>query len=656
MIAAGEVVERPASVVKELVENCVDAGATSITVEIKKGGITYIRVTDNGGGIPADEIETAFVRHATSKIRYASDLDGICTLGFRGEALASIAAVARVEIFSKVPECEIGRCVVNEAGQIMENDEAGCANGTTVIVRNLFFNTPARMKFLKSDSAETAYVTDVVSKLILSHPEISIQYINNGKKILGSNGNGNLNDCIYTVYGRDYSHNMIDVNYSDSGMSVTGCIGNQFLSRKDRRHQIFFINSRNITCKVMNAAVGEAFRNSTMVGRFPVCVLKVQLDPKLVDVNVHPTKMEVRFSDDKKIYDLVYWGVKNALVSKKTIPEVNFTDIGNGGNKSAYPIKNIPDFDSAKQMELRDTVSTYVQSGTEGQKKIVDNRAAADKTDNRTVDLLMDVSVQNTDKPAEMPNSGGAFLQQDNSEVGEETDTSRFNYANVRKHNVVNDKVIQSPGENESPVIPQTEKTSVEPNTDFLLVGQVFGTYIIIQQNDHMIMIDQHAAHERLCFEALLEEFKSAAVTSQLLMIPVTVTLNAEEMECAEENKEFFEKLGFEIDRFTENSIAVRSTPSVLSESLIRDSVSEIITAILKNQNSAVLPMYIEALETIACKSALKGNHNMNEKEMQTLVQRILELGDGINTCPHGRPIMIDISKYQLDKRFKRIV
>ena len=347
MIAAGEVVERPASVIKELVENSIDAGATSVTVEIKKGGIQYMRVTDNGCGIDADEIETAFKRHATSKVKTALDLDAIGTLGFRGEALASIAAVSKVEIFSKTAEAPLGRCVTVEAGEVTHSDEAGCPDGTTMIVRNLFFNTPARMKFLKSDSAETSYVTDVINKLALSHPEIAFQYINGGKTVLSSTGDGSLLNAIYSVFGKEYTSNMTEVSYSDEGFSVHGYVGTGAIARKDRRHQFFFVNSRNIMSKIMSSAVSEAFKTSVMTGHYPVCVLKADTDPKNVDVNVHPAKIEVRFSDEKKVYSSIYWAVKNSLSAEKYVPEVEFKAQSFDNN-----VKNAPVYEKAEQINL----------------------------------------------------------------------------------------------------------------------------------------------------------------------------------------------------------------------------------------------------------------------------------------------------------------
>jgi len=655
MIAAGEVVERPASVVKELVENCVDAGASSVTVEIKKGGITYIRVTDDGSGIPADEIEKAFFRHATSKIKTAGDLESIYTLGFRGEALASIAAVARVETFSKTKDSPVGRCVVIEGGLVKENDEAGCADGTTMIVRNLFFNTPARMKFLKNDATETGYVTDVVTKLILSHPEIAVHYINNGKTVLKSSGDGNLLNAIYTVFGKDYSKNMTEVSYEDEGMKVTGYIGNSYLARKDRRHQIFFVNSRNIVCKTMSAAVSEAYKNTVMTGRFPVCILKAEVNANSVDVNVHPTKMEVRFSDDKKVYNLIYWAVKNALSDKKYIPDIQVSKPSAPATGSL--VKNAPSYDGAKQMELN--LLKYVLPKKE-EKPVI--KQEMPKTEQKE-EIKKSLTFEN-----EKITPQSAFLktppaddfvkktvEEIKKEFNEDTDTSRFNHIekNEMKSEVIN-HLSETKAETPEKKEPEA-KEFPKADLDIVLVGQVFGTYIIIQKENEMLIIDQHAAHERIYSERLYKEFEERGVESQMLLLPVTMTLNAIEFNAAIENKEFFEKLGFDIDPFGETSIIVRCTPDTLEEQDIKDAVSDIISMLMQNKNNIRKELAGEALHIIACKRALKGNHVMTEKEMKSLAEQVLALEDGINTCPHGRPIIVKMSKYSLEKQFKRL-
>ncbi len=619
MIAAGEVVERPASVVKELCENSIDAGATQITVEIKKGGVPYIRITDNGCGIDRDDLETAFLRHATSKIEKAADLDAIGTLGFRGEALASICAVSRMEVFSKTAESDIGRCLSLEGGRVIENDDAGCPDGTTMIVRNLFFNTPARMKFLKNDATETSYVTEVVNKLVLSHPEISFHYINNGKTVLKSSGDGKLISSIYTVFGADYQKNMTEVSYEENGVLVKGYIGNSKIARKDRRHQIFFVNSRNIISRVMSLAVGEAFKNSLMTGRFPVCILKAETDPRTLDVNVHPAKVEVRFQDEKKVYHAVYWACHNALSERKFVPEINIPD-----PNVKMPVKNAPSYEEAKQINfLKDS---YVKTA----------------------------EVKPTFKAPEIKREEP---KKPEPKVQETIDETRFSFYQKPQETIVERELVQqmeytTPAEKEA----EPKPTEVKADTDFRLVGQVFGTFILLEIDNEMLIIDQHAAHERLCYEELLEEFRQSDITSQLMLLPVTMTLSPSEMAIATENRDFLYQLGFETDEYGVSSIIIRSTPGTFEEQDIKDLISDIITLIIKNESNIHRQLFQEALHMIACKKALKGNTSMTETEMKALAERVLSLGEGINTCPHGRPITTRMSKYAMEKQFKRIL
>ena len=624
MIAAGEVVERPASVIKELTENSIDAGATSITVEIKKGGVLYMRVTDNGCGIARDEVETAFKRHATSKIKTASDLDSIGTLGFRGEALASIAAVSKVEIFTKTAESELGSCVTIEGGEVTGNDEAGCPNGTTMIIRNLFFNTPARMKFLKSDSAETSYVTDVMNKLALSHPEIAFKYINGDKTVLSSPGDGNLLNAIYSVFGKEYADNMKEVSYSEDGFSVHGYVGNASISRKDRRHQFFFVNSRNIMSKIMSSAVSEAFKTSVMVGHYPVCVLKADTDPRNVDVNVHPAKIEVRFWDEKKVYSNVYWAVRNALTEEKYVPEVK-----TASQTFENTVKNAPVYDKTENIQLNLLKDAYVESAPivkkeekpQPKKEIAEDKIIPQKTD----DGLYRFS--HIAPPA----------------VNEVTSKKPQRFENMTP---VTDEEIAKMNAPKAPV-------PVE-GVDFKFVGQVFGTYFILQKDNEMYIIDQHAAHERICFEELLDAFRAGETESQLMLLPVTLTLTASEMTLAEENADFFEQIGFEIEPFGKNTAIVRATPGTMEEHEIKDVISDILSLAGANRHNMVRGVYEEALHMIACKKALKGNTVLSDTELKVLGAKVLALGDGINTCPHGRPIMVKMTRYSLERQFKR--
>lgn len=650
MIAAGEVVERPASAVKELIENSVDANAKNITVEIKNGGMSYIRVTDDGDGIHPDDAITAFARHATSKIATQEDLDRIYTLGFRGEALASIAAVARVDMFTKIKENDLGVNVIIEGGDVIENTEVGCPDGTTMIIRNLFFNTPARMKFLKNDAAETTAVTDVVNKMILCHPDVSIKLISNGKTVTASHGTGNVDDCIHVVYGADYSKNMIEVKYKEEHISVTGCTGAFSLSRKDRRHQVFFLNGRNIINKTISAAVAEAYRNSIMVGKFPVCVLYIDIAPGMVDVNVHPTKMEVRFDNDKKIYSAVYWAVKEAITNTRHVPEIDDDKVFSAPkvqmeipHQEIAPQPEMPIKPKKNQDDVRDEIKSKIQEEikTAIEKSNVNNPLPKFNPEPSELKQKADVSEYYI-KPEEKAES--VVVDEIKIEpVVEEVKPEPENAEQV--------KVI-TPTSDESH---HEEKAEYLPNRDFTLVGQVFNTYIIAQAGEDMLLIDQHAAHERIWFEELMEQWQNNKISAQSLLIPVTVTLDGHDFRVAEDNLAFFADVGFEIDIFGTNDIIIRKVPMEMDDALISDTVSEIINILGDN---AVIPkheLYEKTLHTMACKRALKGGKHLTEADMEHLVSQVMEL-EGINTCPHGRPICVRMSKKTLEKQFKRIV
>ena len=649
MIAAGEVVERPASAVKELIENSVDAGAKNITVEIKNGGMSYIRVTDDGEGIAPEDAVTAFARHATSKISTKEDLDKIYTLGFRGEALASIAAVARVDMFTKTKDNDLGTSIVIEGGEIIEHNEVGCPDGTTMIIRNLFFNTPARMKFLKNDAAETTAVTDVVNKMVLCHPDVSIRLISNGKNVVTSHGTGNAKDCIHVVYGGEYAKNMIDVTYKEEFISVTGCTGAFSLSRKDRRHQVFFLNGRNIVNKTISAAVAEAYRNSVMVGKFPVCVLYINIAPGLVDVNVHPTKMEVRFSNEKKIYSAVYWAVKEAITATTHIPEVNSEKVFTEPKYEMNVSEELPH----EQTEL--PIKPKVNEPLKDDKK--DIKEAIAKS----------MAKANEVRPLPTFNPPPATLRQTYGEVEppkERREVSIPVYEKkadpVLQEKITETKVskIQDEAKIEEPRVTETKEEKAPqflPNRDFTLIGQVFNTYIIAQSGEDMLLIDQHAAHERIWFEELMESWQENKILGQSLLIPVTVTLDRQDISVVEENISFFDDIGFEIDIFGTNDIIIRKVPMEMEDSVLSDTIGEIINILGEYAQKPKYELYEKTLHTMACKRALKGGKHLTKDDMESLVAQVMEL-EGINTCPHGRPICVRMSKKALEKQFKRIV
>ena len=683
MISAGEVVERPASVVKELVENSVDAGATSVTVEIKNGGMSYIRVTDNGGGIEKDDLKTAFSPHATSKIKNGADLAKIMTLGFRGEALASIAAVSSVEVFTKTRADDFGSLITVKGGKVIEEDETGCADGTTVIVRDLFFNTPARMKFLKKDSAETAYITDVMNKVILGNPSVAVKYISQSKTVTSA-GDGNLKNAIFAVYGADYAKNLIEVDYSDESIRVSGFIGNSQISRNTRAYQTFFINGRNFVSRALSAALSEGCKNTVMVGKFPFAVLNVEVNPAFVDVNVHPTKMEVRFSDDKKVFEAVYWAVKNALEKKRVVPEMKMPE-----RKLEKKKFDVPEgIKKSNQIDINLLRDAFVKPKESYRAEISEIKISDIKPDVKTEEIRTAKAEENINKEekisdmqksapsTEIPNNGRVTIDDlkpkadtktlndegkcypddefvrtaSGAETFESLKKGAENFgakphtgagANGAYDNVYDDEKITN--------------TELKAGIDFRVVGQIFSTYIIVEKNGEMCVIDQHAAHERLYFEEFTEDYKNKSILSQIMLIPATVSLAPTLFETVSENKEFFASLGFEIDDFGDNVVIVRKIPAALEGCGIDGLIVEI-AEILQNKSKVDLTDLSEiSLHTMACKRAIKGNTPLSYKEMEDLVQKVYTLGN-INTCPHGRPIEIKMSKKDLEKEFKRIV
>ncbi len=676
MIAAGEVVERPASAVKELIENSVDAHAKNIVVEIKNGGMTYIRVTDDGDGILPEDAVTAFSRHATSKIATREDLEKICTLGFRGEALASIAAVSKTEMFTKTRDSAFGKNVVFEGGELIEDTEAGCPDGTTIIIRNLFFNTPARMKFLKNDAAETTAVTDVVNKMILCHPDVSIKFISNGKTVVTSHGTGKVLDCIHTVYGDNYAKNMLGVKYKEEYIKVTGCTGAFSLSRKDRRHQVFFLNGRNIVNRTISTAVSEAYRNSVMVGKFPVCVLYIDIAPGLVDVNVHPTKMEVRFSNEKKIYSAVYWAVKEALAQTTHIPEVEDKAVFTVKDEVADTLRATPQTElditphkqdkpattaDAVREQIRETIMKSEKTRSLPDHKPFGNYLRQDIKGSHTVSTSSPVKTSFEEKtipeksvytPQPTPSSFAEKIEVEEKPITPQPEVKAEIPSPV--------EVVDIPAVKDTPTVSDAKDIPPKspeyiPGRDFTVIGQVFNTYIIAQSGEDMILVDQHAAHERIWFEDLMAEWQKGEISPQSLLIPVVISLDGQDFNTACDNMDFFAEIGFEIDVFGDKDIVIRKVPMEASDDVLRETVAEIIDILSKNSAKPKHELYEKTLHTVACKKAIKGGKHLTMADMDHLVSEVMAL-EGINTCPHGRPICVRMSKTALEKQFKRIV
>ncbi len=654
-IAAGEVVERPASVVKELVENAIDAGATILDIEIKKGGITYIRVTDNGFGMSREDAKIAFFRHATSKIKSESDLDAIYTLGFRGEALSSIGAVSRTELITKREEDEVGTLVRISGGVIEECVDVGVPNGTTMAVNNLFYNTPARMNFLKKDATEAAYVTDIVERFILSHPEISFRYTVDGKEKYFTAGDNNLIGSIYAVYGKNYANSVILVDEETSFGRITGAIGKGDAARPNRNYQSFFVNKRYIKSLKMSATLGNAYKNQIMIGKYPMAILNIEIDPKFTDINVHPTKLEVKFSKEDEVMGAIYHVVQNAL----------------------YAIPNVPKIEhkpAVKSEFTKDTVTTKAQIEIVPEvKPAVEEKKPAEEVpkpqpkpvwETKSVPYEAPQMAKKEESYA-LLNSKEYFVKKQSEAANVEPKTSNLQMvAEDLSDNKTVEKIAQPVKlyEDVKPEVMEIEEPIQSPTNKWgfsrdnvKVIGQIFGTYILAQSGDTMIIADQHAAHERLKYEELKKELAKKEVTSQMLLLPVAVELSSMEYVTFSENEARFAEMGFEIEDFGGSTVLIRATPEALPEDELKSLVLELIDRFSNKHPEIITEKMERALYTIACKAAVKANHTYSIKELETLLFAVLDL-ENINTCPHGRPIIITMTKKELEKEFKRIV
>lgn len=631
LIAAGEVIDRPASVVKELVENAVDAGASAVTVEIKNGGVTFIRVTDDGCGIPRDQVATAFLRHATSKVHTESDLEHIGTLGFRGEALASVCAVSEVEIFTRTAEELAGTHLQNSGGELLCNEEAGCAKGTTIVVRNLFFNTPARLKFLKTDAVEGGAVGTVMDNLALSHPELSVRFIRDGKDILHTPGDGKLKSAVYAVFGREFSAGLLPVEYTLNGVRVWGFVTKPTAARPNRRMQQFFINGRYVKSQTARVALEQAFKNSIMVGKFPGCVLHIELNCAAVDVNVHPTKLEVRFVNERPVFDAVYHGVKTALSGGDTPPVVTFPE-----KKSL----TLQEEEPPSQMELvpKKTVSVAMPE----KKSEPISKVPTVSQEERHSWRVWEQQPAITEKPV-LREGSSPFVPR---------------YPVASSEAEAPPKIEQPASQaTPEPRFTEPEEPVIMPHEDVPLktrvVGELFHTYIVVErEDDTVLLIDKHAAHERLLFEKLKSE--SGIGDAQLLLTPITVTLQKEEYRVVLEAQELFAQAGFELEDFGEGTLLIRTAPLYLEGSDIGSTVLEMAGHLCSHRTDLSTEHLDWLYHNIACRAAIKaGNHSQTE-ELIALASR-LEQHPEVRYCPHGRPISIVLRRRDLEKQFGRI-
>lgn len=643
LIAAGEVIERPSSVIKELAENSIDAGAASITVEIKRGGISYLRVTDDGCGISHEDIPTAFMRHATSKVYTQDDLDSINTLGFRGEALASVCAVSRVELLTKQREDQLGSIYRIEAGEPVEYDRAGCADGTTIIIRDLFYNTPARLKFLKKDVTEGNYCASVIEKLALSHPGISFRFIRDGRQTMLSSGDGEYYSAVYAVFGKQFAAGLIPVENVYQNTAVTGYVSSPLFTRANRSMQNFFVNGRSVKSPLCCAALEEAFRNTIMVGKFPSCVLCVNTDPSQVDANIHPTKTEVRFTNEKIVFDAVYFAVKNALMGYDESREIKL-------NTTPARAENIPQPERARSSEPLRTASAQVIEEPPKTMPIPSGRDAVIYPQEKREPPKFTLR-QETPQPAQFTQPLPAAEQTYMPELvpakkpePRETplaDLPGFAFLSEKSFEKKPEPVPQEP----TPEIPQER-----PKEQIRVVGELFKTYIVCESTEGMILIDKHAAHERVNFERLKKGFDSSA---QLLIQPEEVYLTPEEFNGMSEYADKLAQVGI-IMEFTDGKARVTGLPQMLDKIPPAEIVECIAKIVSQGNTNAEGELFDDMLHTVACKASIRGNEDNDILELQVLAQEVFNNPD-IRYCPHGRPVMTQISRKQIERYFGRV-
>ena len=632
-IAAGEVVERPSSVVKELVENAIDAGATAITIEIQDGGTSLIRITDNGSGMEKEDIAMAFLRHSTSKIRNSEDLQTIRSLGLRGEALSSISAVAQVELLTKTAHAMTGCRYRIDGGVEKSMEDIGCPDGTTFIVRQLFYNTPARRKFLKSNMTEAGYINDLIARLSMSHPEVSFKFINNRQNRLHTSGNGRLKDILYHIYGRDISANLLPVEAEQDGIQMTGFIGKPIICRGNRTYENYFINGRYIKSPVITQAIEDAYKTFTMVHKFPFAVLHFTLDTAELDVNVHPTKMEVRFSHGQELYRFVYEALRRILLGRELIPEVK-------------PAETPKREESLRQLAVRPAAPQghSPEKPSEPLKISRTEKPAEQPEIFRTEKPVEQPKIFKTEKPVEQPQISGA---------GPATKEKFPEPFEKRRLEAMRASVVEEKPQQYE--LFETGLLTKEARLQHKLIGQVFETYWIVEYDGKLFIIDQHAAHEKVLYEKLMKRFKESKPMIQLLEPPVILTLSMGEADLLNRYMDDFKRMGFEFESFGGKEYALRGVPSDLYGFTEKEMVTELLDELSGEAPRMRTDMIGDRIATMACKAAVKGNMRISFKEADALIEELLQ-AENPYTCPHGRPTIISMTKTELEKKFKRIV
>ena len=765
-IAAGEVIERPASVIKEMVENSIDAGAKNITVEIKNGGISYIKVTDNGKGIAQDDMEIAFERHATSKIRSADDLNTVTSMGFRGEALASIAAIANVEMISKTQDQDTGYRIVVEAGNVLEKEEAGCPTGTSITVKNLFFNTPVRYKFLKKDYTESGYIEDAITRIALIHPEISIKLINTGKTVIQTNGNGDIKTVIYSIYGKNISDSVLKVDYQYEDIKIQGVIGKPEIARSNRSNQVFFVNKRYIKDKTLSAATEQAYKGMIPIGKFGFVILDIEMNPAKVDVNVHPAKLEVRFEEESKIFQAIYHAIKDTLLKADLVSDTQKEGEEEKANEGFFAKRNTNNQKISEYINEESKIKTNANESENIIEQVYKDRNETHKTTIKpgqpvnTADILQklkslqenlkkeieedpnikvnanyinmikeenkkEVEKEQTEKKDEINKEETQTIENeveqkeneaepkempDMEKVQEETEKIEKENNNIEQNNETKEEKTQEANEKIKQLeeikekIVQLENNSFQEPVDFdemyqklfktkpikteeneeeqenkinaidivknnttlfenieeykiptyKFIGIVFNTYIIIEMNKEMYIIDQHAAHERIMYEKVKKNYYSDSTKdSQLLLLPDIITLTHKEMDIAKENMEMFEKAGFMLEEFGENTIKLTGVPTVCIDLDTKDLFLETLDEINTVARTAKQEKEEKFIATVACKAAVKAHMVLTKEEVESLIDKLLQLPNPF-TCPHGRPTAIKMTQYDIERKFAR--
>lgn len=691
-IAAGEVIEKPSSVIKELVENSIDSGATAVTVEVKGGGLSFLRVTDNGAGIKKDEVKLAFLRHATSKLVTVEDLLSISSLGFRGEALASIAAVAQVEMITKTADDVTGLRYQIHGGKEISSEEIGAPGGTTIIVRNLFYNTPARKKFMKTDATETSYIYDLMCRICMSHPEISFKFIANGTDKLFTSGNGKLRDIIYHIYGRDITSNLLEINAENDYMKISGYIARPCISRGNRSFEGYYVNHRYIKSAVLTKAIEDAFRTFVMIHKFPFTEINFQVRPDLLDVNVHPTKMELKFANSQDIYSFTYNAIRETLLFKELIPDVA---PGKDPKPETFKRRDVGKAPEAFENKRREAI-VRAEERTVPQSQPVNPVAPQTQPEQlcpaepQTLPQPVRPVIEIIDETSSSNNKGSGVIDNNKTEkpAGNYIYADRNNdleRAIVQNRNVVNESPAYTASAPARPsVTAATPDSTVSAASDaayieeagkkyvqqdmfqekFLtkearakhrLIGQLFKTYWLIEYDGKFFIMDQHAAHEKVKYEELMENYKNKKIYSQYLMPPAVITLSAAEIEFLHENMEMFEALGYQIENFGGREFKLNAVPDNLFGLDGRELFIDFIADASSSAKKVTIDTFIHKLSTMACKAAIKGNTEISFKEADALIDQLLKL-ENPYTCPHGRPTVISMTEAEIEKKFKRIV